>query len=270
MCLNQLFKSYKRYIKSKYPERIKVFRDIEKNNPASARAQAVVHDLLQSNEADVTIYEDPSIGGADLLCENFGHKFLVEVTSFESSAITNKSNIPDEVPNEIRASTFSHITLHIQRKASAKAEQLADEPYPRILAISSEHIASSILFNKFAAKELMTGVTKIQVNLNKNPVTHKDITELESSVFIRRDSDGKIEACRKSISAILLVQVNNDSCRTYGLLHPDPKVEFRHELLPRIPFIKINPWPIQDNKIMCEWIIDDPDPYTSYYREFKA
>ena len=261
--LNQLFISYKSYIKSKYPERLRVFRAIEKNNPASARAEAVVHSLLASNDADVTINEDPSTGGADLICENFGHKFLVEVTSFESSTVTNKSNIPDEDPHEIKAHLFSYITSLLQRKARAKVEQLADEPHPRILAICSEHIANNVLLSKFAAKELMTGDTKIKVELNRPSAPHKNITELESSVFIRKDSEGKIESCRRSISAILLVQVNNDLCRVYGLLHPDPEVEFRYELLPRIPFIRFSTWPIKKNEIFCEWIIDDPNPYTS-------
>jgi hypothetical protein len=268
--LNQLFISYKSYIKSKYPERIKVFRAIEKNNPESARAEAVVHSLLESNEVEVTINENPSTGGADLSCENFGHKFLVEVTSFESSTVTKKSNIPDEDPDGIKAHVFSYITSLLQKKAIAKVEQLADEPHPRILAICSEHIANSVLFNKFATKELMTGNTKIKVELNKPSAPHKNITELESSVFIRKDSEGKIESCRRSISAILLVQVINDSCRVYGLLHPDPKVEFRYELLPRIPFIRFSTWPVKKNQIFCEWIIEDPDPYTSYYNEFKA
>ena len=143
--LNQLFISYKSYIKSKYPERLRVFRAIEKNNPASARAEAVVHSLLASNDADVT----------------------------------NKSNIPDEDPHEIKAHLFSYITSLLQRKARAKVEQLADEPHPRILAICSEHIANNVLLSKFAAKELMTGDTKIKVELNRPSAPHKNITELE-------------------------------------------------------------------------------------------
>ena len=156
--LNQLLKSYERHIKSKYHDRINACHAIEKNNSTSARAQAVVHGRLQSNEADVTINEDPSRGCADLLCENFSHKFHVEVTSFESSTIIKKANIPDEISDEIKASTFSHITLILKRKASAKVDQLADKPYPTILAVSSEHVANSIMFSKFAAKELMKGI----------------------------------------------------------------------------------------------------------------
>jgi hypothetical protein len=268
--LNQLLENYKNFIELKFPQHYKYFCKIEKNNPVSARAQAVVHSLLESNRVHVEIYEDPSTGGADFLCETFGNKFLVEVTSVDSEAVAKKSNIPDDIPNEIKAHTFSQITLLLQRKASAKTGQLANENYPRVLAITSEHIANGVLFGNFSVKEFMTGVTKISVDLTSSKLQHQDITELHASAFLRQDSQGNIELCRKSISAIMLVQVNNDSCGTYGLLHPQPIVEFRYELLPNIPFLRINPWPIENNKIFCEWIIDNPEPFTSYYHSFKT
>jgi hypothetical protein len=268
--LNQLLENYKNFIVQNFPQHIKNFKKIEKNNLAGARAQAVVHSLLKSNQVNVTINEDPSKGGADLLCETFGNKFLVEVTSFDSQTIANKSNIPDTISNEIKAHAFSQITLLLKRKASDKASQLANEIYPRLLAITSEHIANSVLFSNFAVKEFMTGITKIRIDLTSNKSQHQDITELQASAFLRQDTQGNIELCRRSISAIILVQVNNDSCRTYGLLHPQPEVEFRYELLPKIPFLRINPWPIENNRIFCEWIIEDPEPLTSYYHSFKT
>ncbi len=251
--LNQLFGSYKSYIAANSPGHIINLSSMERHNPESARAEAVVHNLLLSNEADVIINEDPTKGGADLICTNYGHQFLVEVTSFESKTVSKKSKIPDNNSDEIKAFAFSHITLLLQRKASAKVDQLADEPYPRILAITSEHIANSVLFSKYAVKELITGITKIRVDLNKRSAIHHEITELHASVFFKSNSEGKIEVCRKSISAILLVQVNNDSCRVYGLLHPEPVIKFRYELLPNIPFLRINPWPIKNNKIWFSW-----------------
>jgi len=30
-------------------------------------------------------------------------------------------------------------------------------------------------------------------------------------------------------------------------------------------FLRISPWPINNNRIYTEWRIDDPDPFKSYY-----
>ncbi|MCB0281875.1 MAG: hypothetical protein KDF60_04790 [Calditrichaeota bacterium] len=267
--LNKLLENYKTFIGENFPNHLNNFIKNEKGNPAGARAQAVVHSLLQSNQVNVSIHEDPSTGGADLLCEYYYNKFLVEVTSLVSEAVVKKSKIPDRISNEIKAHAFSQITTLLHRKASHKANQLVNDTYPTVLAISSEHIANGVLFSNHSVKEFMTGVSKIRIDSVDNKSKYQDITELQASAFLRQDSNGNIEACRKSISAILLVQVNDDSCKTIGLLHPEPEIEFRYELLPNIPFLRIRPWPIEENKIFCEWIIENPGSFNCYYYSFK-
>ena len=266
--LNQLLQSYKEFLKVQSNYRCKRFMDLEQNNPESARAEAVVYNFLISNRISVQHYEKPDYGGADFICMYLNNKFIVEVTCIESETISKRSGIPNIIPEKIEAHSFSYITSLLRGKTSDKADQLANEQYPRILAITCEHIATDILFSNTAIENFITSDTKIRVTINDQLTNHQDVTDLSNSVFFRFNNKGSIEACRQSISAILLIEINNDSCRVYGLLHPEPVYKFHHELLPRVPFLRINPWPIKNNRIYTEWVIDDPNPYINYYNEF--
>ena len=69
--LDQLFNSYKAFLKTKSPIHHRNILNLEKNNSESARAEAVVYYLLKSSKIDVENYEDPKIGGPDFICEFF-------------------------------------------------------------------------------------------------------------------------------------------------------------------------------------------------------
>ena len=53
---------------------------------------------------------------------------------------------------------------------------------------TSEHIANSVLFSKYAVKELMTGITKIRVDLNERSAIHQEITELHNQYEVYHES----------------------------------------------------------------------------------
>ncbi len=147
----------------------------------------------------------------------------------------------------------------LRTKASSKAFQISGQKMPRVLAIAAEHYASHALLGPRAAKDLLTSDTTLQV-----PIGHKDLnitqsTDLKNSVFFRHSPSGDVEPCRQSISALLLIQIYNNQSDIVGVLHPEPAYSFSIKLFPNIPFLRINPWPFENNQISYEWIIDSPN-----------
>lgn len=63
------------------------------------------------------------------------------------------------------------------------------------------------------------------------------------------EPDGTIVACRKSISAILLLAVYRDRFAVWGILHPEPARPMNIAYLPNVPFVRVSRWPIVDGEI---------------------
>src|SRR5262245_45635168 len=63
--LSEIVEKYKSFLLTKHPARHKPFSDLERSKPESARAEAVLFSVLQSQGFEVKLYEDPSTGGID-------------------------------------------------------------------------------------------------------------------------------------------------------------------------------------------------------------
>jgi len=256
----KILENYKLHLKSESTDRFKMFCVLAKSNPESARAEAVVFSMLNSNRLQVENHEDVSSGGPDFICRSNENNFLVEVSCLDTNSVAKESNIPNDISTQAGASTYNAITRLLRRKSSSKARQLSNQPLPRILAITTEHSAGDILLDGLAAERLLASDPKISVHLaQSNPITELT-TDLKESVFFRFSQDGKVESCRESISALLLVSIAKNSCTVLGVLNPEPAIKFDIELLPSIPFIRISPWPIEENRIHTEWVVNSPEP----------
>ena len=133
-----IINSYKDYLFVKYPSHHKTFRSRLKEHPESAKAEAVMFSIMRSKFSDVKIGEDVSTGGADFICISEKSKFIVEVTSLETSAVSKQSGLKNEIPENSTASWFSPITHMLRTKASGKADQVSGVDMPRVLAITTE------------------------------------------------------------------------------------------------------------------------------------
>lgn len=79
-------------------------------------------------------------------------------------------------------------------------------------------------------------------------------TKIQEAPFFRI-KNGVAEACRQSISALLLVHLDENACHIVGLLHPAAAIPFPISNLPTIPFGKVR-WPTKILKV--EWTIAAP------------
>jgi len=266
--IHEVIESYKVFLEVKYPKHSQSYRTRLKNNPESAKAEAVTFSILRSSFDDVKLAEDISTGGADFFCSSNDVNLIIEVTCLEAESVAIQSGWKNRVPPDPNKTAFSFgmITHMLRRKVSSKAAQLSGYNIPRILIITSEHIGADFLLGPRGAEILLTSDTKIKVPIGK-PIRKVGLaTDLKDSVFFRF-KNGSLESWRRSISAILLISIFDDKSLIVGILHPDPQYVFPIMLLPSVPFLRMKKWPPENNNIEIEWVINKPKVEKFYHQE---
>jgi hypothetical protein len=242
-------------------DRFQRMREVDRE---AALAEAMVFRILQHFKCQPELHDHESTGGADFLCRpkrgifkpHPADEFVVEATSLNPDAVTERSGIADEVPEGISGGAFALVTRNIVAKAKAKATQLADYPMPRMLAIASSHSGSSALFNSATAQWALVSEPYWKGGDSAQYV------KLDTSLFIKPGPDDTIVACRQSISAVMLISVHGNRCEMWGVLNPEPAYPFSIGIFSKVPFVRIAPWPIVDGRIFTEWVTTDPSGYS--------
>ena len=268
--ITQIIESYKLFLEVKYRNHFQSYCHRLKNKPESAKAEAITFSILRSIFNSVLVAEDISTGGADFLCKMDGAEFISEVTCLQSEAVAAQSGWKNELPENGSAGSFSMITQMLRTKASSKAGQLSGHELPRILVVTSEHLAADVLLGPHGAETFLTSDTQIEVPIDKPIENVNIVTDLKNSVFFRY-KNSSIESCRRSISAILLLSIFADKSLVVGILHPDPEYKFPIKLLPSVPFLRMKEWPPKNSIIETEWVVYKPKAKEFYHRtvEFK-
>lgn len=269
---NDVIDSFIEFLRAGAPANLKSFQNRLRADPEAAMAEAIVFGVLQQLQLYPVIADEPGKGGGDFLCKYRPIRFtdsgswslVVEATTLEPTSVERSSGWRNEVPEEIRGGAFSMITEKIVRRASAKVRQLSQHEMPRVLAIVSSHIgADALLSSALAAESVLVADRKISTPIGGGESTV--ITDLVSSAFLQGDPEtGEVKARRKSISAVLLVSVAGDRSSVLGILHPEPIYPLDIRAFPKIPFVKIDRWPIKDGGMSLEWVVGQPSG-----REFK-
>ncbi len=237
-------------------------------------AEAVIFGILDGLNVDPQINDTVTKGGADFICcasrgplikRLSQDRFVVEATSLSPDAVTDRSQIPNEALNETSSAAFGLVTRNICNKAKDKATQLGGYRMPRILAIASSHEAIAMLFNEATATWALVSDPHWRQEIGSSTVDSAEHTNLEKSVFMKPGPNDTIVACRKSISAILLVAVHHGQSDVWGILHPEPACPLNIDFLPNLPFVRIAQWPIVNGEIRTEWIVANPSAYTAYH-----
>ena len=258
----ELVDNYKYFLDVNYPNHVKPFSARLRNQPASARAEAVVYSFFEANHVDVQVEEDIGKGGVDFRCKTDKAEFVAEVTCLDAEFVASESGIPNELSDTGSGYHYSMITHLLRQKASAKADQMSGYCCSRLLAITCEHNDVGLLDMR-AAEFLLASEPKIAI-----PSNHGEdidlVTDLEHSAFFRV-KNGKLESCRQSISAILLFSISVVNAFVVGILHPDPAYKFPIELLPSVPFLRLKKWPPENDRIEIESIDDKWKPNRFWY-----
>ncbi len=263
--IDKTIESYKLLLEIKKPEYFKQYLMREKHNPEASRSEAVIFSLLRQTTENVTVNEDISTGGVDFFCEGADHTLFAETTSIGIKATEKRSGLYNKIDPEIHAQAFSLITQTLRNRLSDKTTQLANQVAARILFLTSEHIFGDTLLGVGAAKALFTGDLNIAFQIDSPDSQSTLETKLGNAAFFRFNSEGQIELCRTSISAVILCSIHSDKCNLVGLLNPKPTYPFPIEIFPQVPFIRLSRWPPTEKKLEMEWVIHEPISASIYH-----
>lgn len=272
--VNGMLDSYSEYVHLYHPENAGRFDKSRSSDREAAVAEAIVFGMLQGFNVDPQINDKVDQGGPDFICcaggspligHSLENRFVVEATSLSPDAVSNRSKIPNEVPEGVAGGAFGLVTMNICNKAKDKATQLSDYQMPRVLAIASSHAAIAVLFNGATATWALVSDPHWKQEIGSSTVDTAQYTNLEKSVFMMPGPDGTILSCRKSISAILLVAVYGDKSQVWGILHPEPAYPLNIGFLPDLPFVRVAQWPVVDGRIQTEWVVANPSGHNLYH-----
>lgn len=252
--MHDLVDSYKRFLRVNFPDHVKPYGTRLNNQPEGATAEAIVYSFLEANLDDVQVAEKMDVGGVDFKCKVGDAEFVAEVTCLDAEAVASQSGLPTGPSS---GGYYRMITDLLRTKASGKAKQMSNHNCPRILVITCQHPGAEVVLGIRGAEYLLTSNTKIASDIGKNPGKVYLRTELDDSVFFRWEN-GHVESCRRSISAILLFSISSVNALIAGILHPAPIHKFSIEYLPTVPFVRLQKWPLEDNKIQTEWVTHMP------------
>jgi len=262
-----MLNSYLQYLKHGHTGNATRFELLRKSDREAAVAEAMVFGILQTINVRPELHDRVGSGGPDFICCGSRgplcrplpqDRFVVEATSLNPDAVSERSRIPNEVPEEISGGAFGLVTWNICNKAKAKATQLSGYEMPRVLAIVSSHFGVSALFNSATAVTALVSDFHWKHEIGSDVIDTGQYVNLENSVFMRPGPNGTIVACRQSISAILLVSVHGDKSELWGILHPEPAYPLNIAFFPNLPFVRLATWPIIDGKFTPEWIVAHP------------
>ncbi len=243
-----------------YATHFEQFKKRYNSDKKSAEAEAVVFSLFRAEKLKPEIFEDPSTGGPDFICNPSSEEsFLLEVTSLDSASVSKKSDLPLTMSGAGRGA-FGLITDKLLSAVKSKTKQLSGRGLPGVLVITSAYDFSGLLLDRMSAECLMTSAPQFNEPLNGGP--DYMTTDLRNAVFCRpglfnASGEQMFLPCRKSVSAILLIQIYPSCTRIVGLLHPEPAIPFNPNWFPKVPYLRFRQWPLAANNIDTEWILGD-------------
>jgi hypothetical protein len=228
-----------------YSKQRKLWKQYQNRPLESALAEAAVFRILQRCGVNPEVAD--SAGGPDFECAD--GQFMTEATALTNDKVTRETALKNEFPDETTVQSFGLLTDAIAAKAVGKHYQLSTLTRPGILAIASPHVGASLVLNGYAAECLLTsepywtaGKEGMSVNFSQ-------------STFLRLDANGQIIPYHTGISAVLLVNIMSDRSYVCGAVHPAATYPFKKELLWEIPFVFLKDWPIEKQRVQCDWTL---------------
>jgi hypothetical protein len=256
--IEDVLAAYREYLGRKRGQRgLQWFELLYESNPEAGASEALVFNWPCSIDRNPELHEDPGTGGADFVCRPApADQFIVEVTCLGREALTKSSGF-SATPGQL--SFPRSPTKMLRQRVADKADQLSGHGMPQVLAVVSLHDGAPVLLNPEEAFTFFVSdfVLKVPIGEGGDPY-HS--TDLKNSLFFRFDQDDptKVIPCRQSVSAVLLIAVSGDSIGVTGALHPEPTHHLPAELIPRVPFLRLNEWPIKDGDMYLEWVVGSP------------
>ncbi len=257
--IEAVLEGYREYLERKRgPGGRRRFELSYESNPEAGASEALVFNWLCSTDRNPELYEDPGTGGADFVCRpDSRNHFIVEVTCLGREALTKSSGF-SATPGQFSSPRTP--TKMLRQRVSDKADQMSGHGMPQVLAVVSLHDGAAVLLNPEEAFTFFVSDFNLMIPIGPGAEEPYHSTDLKNSLFFRFDpkDPSKVVPCRQSVSAVLLIPVSGDRISVTGVLHPEPTHPLPVELIPRVPFLRLNEWPIKNGELYLEWVVGSP------------
>lgn len=257
--IDQVLSSYQKHLGDKYGDpALKRFNRLYASNEEAAISEAVVFNWLYRDRRSPEIKEDQTTGGVDFICKPDSYnQFVVEVTCLGRQAFTNATGCHMHPGQPMSLGSPTRI---LWQRVNDKARQLSGYEMPRVLAITSLHDGAFLFLNPEEATNFLISDCALTLPIGGSSDNTYYSTDLQKAIFFKIDDNDplKLVPRRRSVSAVLLIPILGDKVNVTGILHPEPVHPFDIALLPKIPFLRVQHWPIQNGEIFTEWVTFDP------------
>ncbi|MAO20002.1 MAG: hypothetical protein CMJ25_04550 [Phycisphaerae bacterium] len=244
---------------SQWQKRIK---STDSGTSEGAIAEAVVFDYLACRCESVSLNEDPSTGGPDLLFEHHGHKFLVEVTNLSIETVTRSTGLTHHLDPQSGFQYYGLLTKNIYRKCRNKTPQVSRRNHPAVLFVTTLHFqASAICIGKLEACHFLWGTEKLSAPFDaesgETVGSVRNVTHFKNSVFFREDASFSTRGiCALIVGGFGLVPPD---ANIFGILHPKPPLSFDPSWIPHVEFARLSHEQLRAGQLVAEWVKFDLD-----------
>ncbi len=260
--VDEMVEYYHRFLaRNGYTGHLKRFSDRLKADPHSAQAEAVVFQILWSEDLHPDIFEDNSTGGPDFCCKSAASEFLVEVASLDVPAVSRRSKLPLRVEGP-GGRAYGLITEKLFSVVQSKATQLDGYGLPGVLAITCAYDFAALLMDRGAARYALGSRPIFEVPIGGGKAETRVTWDPKGGIFWSPSKVVNLAGYPdflpryQSVAAVLLISIYPNESNVVGILHPAPSHSFDPEWLPKVPYVRFKQWPVVKAQIELEWTIE--------------
>jgi len=230
------------------------------NDIEAGAMEAAVWAILNANEVCVEPFDDIADGLSkpDFRCEKEGRLFYAEATCMRVEQVAEDTGLPVRFDPSGKPRQFGLLTTRLFNEVRAKTRQCSGLEAPCLVFVGTFHWhASCVCVDPHFVQDLLTGSTGISIPFDPD-LGHAVgegylSTSLANSAFIRWAEGSGVEHARVPISAVVVCGLGRHPPNVYGALHPEPAHVFDPELLPHLPFCRLEPG-YESGSLNVSWI----------------
>jgi hypothetical protein len=261
--VDEMVEYYHRFLaRNGYKGHLKRFSERLQADPHSARAEAVVFQILWSEDLHPDIFEDNSTGGPDFSCTAAANgSFLVEVASLDPAAVSKRSGLPLRIEGP-GGRAYGLITEKFFSVVQGKEKQLRGHGQPVVLAITCAYDYAALLMDRGAALYALGSRPTFEVPIGGGNAETRVTWDPKGGIFWSPSKVVNLSGYPdflpryQSVAAVLLIAIHPNESNVVGILHPAPSHSFDPECLPKVPYVRFKQWPVVKSQIELEWTLD--------------
>ena len=220
-----------------------------------AIAEALTWQMLRQLGCEVARYEVPGRGGPDFVARVGCIEMLVESTSVDDETLNAITGLDPRLVGRMQFPGSS--TPAFRNRIQAKVPQIGRTrfPGPRLVVVAY-HGGNGAHDPSHLASEIIAEADRVHVAIGGGPGSIRMVTDLDASAWYQlAETEPGFETARRSISAVLLMEIRNDHVWLAGSLNPHALHPLDPSCLPVVPWTKIVNNPIEERaiEVVTQW-----------------